>query len=159
MVHKRFVLLAGVLVTLNLVLWLAPQGLALRQVAIAKLFGPKLVRAEVIDRAGGGKTVDWRLDRGVIVSATATSLTLRESDGRQQTIGVGNSTTAAFHGHNLALGKLTPGWRVLVTWQANSTNGLADTVKVESRQKAKGNGNGSLKGGASNSYSPVFHLS
>jgi len=159
MPHKRFALLAGVLVTLNLVLWLAPQGLALRQIALAKLFGPRLVRAEVIDRAGAGKTVDWRLDRGIIVSATATSLTLSEADGRQQTIGVDNSTTVVARGRHLSVGKLARGWRVLVTWQANSTNGLADTVKVEAWHKANGNAKGPLKSGASSSYAPVFHLS
>ncbi len=157
--RKRFALLAGILVTLNLVLWLAPQGLALRQIALSKLFGPKLVRAEIIDRAGAGTTVDWRLDRGIILSVTATDLTLSEADGRQQTIGVDASTQVVVNGRHLALLRLTPGWRVLVTWQANGTNGLADTVKVESRRKAKVKVKNALKVGASYRRPADFHLS
>ena len=157
--HKRFALLAGVLLTLNLVLWLAPPGLALRQAVISKLFGPKLVRAEVIDRAPGGGTVDWRIDRGTIVSATATEVDLLEADGRQQAIGVDGSTQVAFHGRQLSLAKLKPGWRVLVTWQANDTNGLADEVQVEVRRPAKAKLKGLFGQGASQHRSPDFHLS
>ena len=157
--RRRFALLAGILVMLNLVLWLAPQGLALRNVAITKLFGPKLVRAEIIDRAAGGTTVDWRLDRGIVLSVTATELTLSEADGRQQTIGLDDTTQVVVHGRHLPLLKLSPGWRVLVTWQANGTDGLADTVKIESRHKVKLKAKSAPKGGASDLHPPGFHLS
>jgi hypothetical protein len=157
--RKRFALLAGVLVTLNLALWLAPQGLALRKVVIAKLFGPKLVRAEVIDRAAGGTTVDWRVDRGTITTATATEVDLLEADGREQVIGVDDSTQVVFHGRHLALLKLKPGWRVLVTWQANDTNGLADEVKVEARSRAKTSLKSFTGRGPSHRHAADFHLS
>jgi hypothetical protein len=137
MKHKRFALLAGVLVTLNLVLWLAAPGLALRNIAIAKLFGPKLVRAEVLDRGPGGTTVDTRVDRGVVVKVSATEVDLLEVDGREQAIGMDSSTQVSFDGRQLALSKLKTGWLVLVTWSPNDTNGLADQVKVEVRRHAK----------------------
>ena len=41
MFSRRFVLLAGVLVTLNLALWFASPGLALRKALVNQLFGPK----------------------------------------------------------------------------------------------------------------------
>jgi hypothetical protein len=157
--HKRFALLAGVLVALNLVLWLAPQGLALRQAVISKLFGPKLIRAEVIDRAPGGGTIDWRIDRGTIVSATATEIDLLEADGRQQAIGVDASTQVAFHGKPIPLAKLKPGWRIVVTWQANDTNGLADEVQVEVRRHVKARLKGAVGPGASARRPAEFHLS
>lgn len=131
--------LAGVLVALNLVLWLAPPGLALRQIALTKLFGPKLVRAEVIVSTGGTSTADWRVNRGVIVTVSPdlTGVTLREADGRLQTIDLDSSTRVLFRTRILPLLALQPGWRVLVTWPAN---GAADTVQVESRRSGNGLG-------------------
>ena len=41
MFSRRFVLLAGVLVTLNLALWFAAPGLALRKAIVNQLFGPR----------------------------------------------------------------------------------------------------------------------
>ena len=121
---RRFLLLAGVLVTLNLALWLASPGLALRRAVIQQLFGPKLVRAEVIVKNGG----DWRLDRGVIVTATGSQLTLRESDGRIQSIPLSDSTKIVYRGRHFSPIDLAPRWRVLVTWPAN---GAAKWVDVE----------------------------
>ena len=47
----------------------------------AQLFGPRMVRAEVLLLGAGGSTQDFRLDRGVVVSAASGTLTLRESNG------------------------------------------------------------------------------
>ena len=77
MFTRRFALLATVLVTLNVALWFAAPGLAIRQAIVKALFGPKMVRAEVIEKNGA----DWRLDRGVITQVNSTQLTLREFDG------------------------------------------------------------------------------
>jgi hypothetical protein len=125
MVSRRFILLAGVLVALNLVLWFAAPGLALRGAIISELFGPKLIRAEVIERSGG----DWRLDRGVITAVNSTQLTLREADGRIQAIPLSTSTTKVFrYGTRIPVGALAPRWHVLVTWPAT---GAAQSVDVE----------------------------
>ena len=131
---KRFALLAGFLVTLNLALWIAPQGLALRQAVVQQLFGPKLIRADVLDRSGGS-TIDWRIDRGVVVSANATQLVVKEFDGRVQPIPVSGSTHVTGFGRVYPPAALKHGWRVLVTWPAN---GAATSVVVEARGKARG---------------------
>ena len=121
---RRFLLLAGVLVTLNLALWLASPGLALRRAVIQELFGRQMVRAEVLKKNGE----DWRLDRGVIVQVNGIQLTLREADGRVQTIPISGSTKVVRLGHRLPVGSLAPRWHVLVTWPAN---GQAQSVDVE----------------------------
>lgn len=132
---RRFLFLAGVLVVLNLALWLAPQGLALRKVVVAQLFGPKLIRADVVWPNGQ----DWRVDRGVITKVDTTTVTLLEADGRTQSIGLSSETNVFGFGRVFPISALSPGWRVLVTWPAN---GSADSVKVERRAPPSGGSGG-----------------
>lgn len=113
---------------LNLALWLAPAGLALRQAVIQQLFGPKLIRADVLDRSGAGTTIDWRLDRGVVTQVTTSQLTVREADGRVQPIALSLATHFFRLGRKVAPSALTTGWHVLVTWPAN---GAAVSVDLE----------------------------
>jgi hypothetical protein len=124
MFSRRFVLLVGVLVALNLTLWFAAPGLALRRALVLQLFGPKMVRAQVHERSGQ----DWNLDRGVITQVSSTQLTLREFDGRIQPIPLAATTKVIRFGHRLPLGVLAPRWRVLVTWPPV---GAAQSVDVE----------------------------
>jgi len=124
MFTRRFVLLASVLVTLNVALWFAAPGLAIRQAIVKALFGSKMVRAEVIEKNGA----DWRLDRGVITQVSSTQLTLREFDGRIQLIQLADTTKVIRFGHQLPLTVLAPRWHVLVTWPAT---GAAQSVDVE----------------------------
>jgi hypothetical protein len=124
MFSRRFVLLAGVLVTLNLALWFAAPGLALRKAIVQQLFGPKMVRAQVYEKNG----VEWNLDRGVITSVTSSQLTLKEADGRLQQIPLSSTTKVIGQGRRFPLSLLAPGWRVVVTWPAN---GAAQSVDVE----------------------------
>jgi hypothetical protein len=134
MFTRRFVLLAGVLVTLNLVLWFASPGLALRRAVIQQLFGPTMIRAEVVKKGGQ----DWRLDRGVIQSVTSTQLTLKEADGRVQQIPLSPTTVViGLGGHRVPLQVLLPRWRVLVTWPAN---GAAESVDIERIPRRRGPG-------------------
>jgi hypothetical protein len=128
MFSRRFVLLAGVLVTLNLALWFASPGLALRKALVTQLFGPKMIRAEVIDWAGPGTTADMRLDRGVITQVSSTQLTLRERDTKVQSIPLSSATDVIRFGHHLPPSVLAKSWHVVVTWPAN---GAAQTVDVE----------------------------
>jgi hypothetical protein len=132
MARKRFGLLAAVVVALNLFLWLVPAGLAFRQSVIAHLFGPRLVRAEVIDATGGGSTADIRIDRGVVTAQSASQLTLQERDGRVQVIPL-SASTQIFGRRNLR------GWRVLAIWPANGT---ATTVQAEQRVGVTTGGSG-----------------
>ena len=126
MARKRFGLAAVALVALGLVFWLAPAGLAGRGSIVAPLFGPKLVRGEVIVSAGGAATADLRIDRGVVTAQSPTALTLQEADGRVQSIPL--SSTTRIHGR-----RNLQGWRVLVIWAANGT---ASSVQAEARTQA-----------------------
>ena len=125
MFTRRFVLLAATLVSLNVALWFASPGLALRRAVIQELFGPSMIRAEVVQKGGQ----DWRLDRGAIVSVTSTELTLKESDGRVQQIPLSSTTKViGLGGHRVPSVVLIPRWHVLVTWPAN---GAAESVYIE----------------------------
>ena len=126
MFGRRFVLLAGVLVALNLALWLAAPGLALRKAIVNQLLGPKMVRAQVVEKNG----VEWNLDRGVITSVDGTQVTLRESDGRVQQIPLSSSTVVIRFGRLLTPDVLAPHWHVLVTWPATGTAKSVDVERI-----------------------------
>jgi hypothetical protein len=132
MFTRRFVLLAGILVTLNLALWFASPGLALRRAVIQQLFGSRMVRAQVYERNGA----EWNLDRGVITSVSPSQLTLREADGRIQQIPLSATTRViGLGGHRVPVEVLGPRWRVLVTWPAN---GAAQSVDIERVPRERG---------------------
>jgi hypothetical protein len=139
MFTKRFVFLVGILVALNLALFFATPGLALRKALVTQLFGPKMIRAEVIDWAGPGVTpADTRLDRGVITQVNSTQLTLRERDTKVQVIPLSSTTDVIRFGHHLPPSVLGKRWHVVVTWPANG--GPAQTVDVEKVPRGKGSG-------------------
>jgi hypothetical protein len=125
MFSRRFVLLLGVLVAVNVMLWFASPGLALRKAIVNQLFGPNMVRAQVYLRSGQ----NWNLDRGVITQVNATQLTLREYDGRVQQIPIAAGATKVIHlGHRLPLSALARRWHVVVMWPPI---GPAQSVDVE----------------------------
>jgi hypothetical protein len=124
MFSRRFVILAAVLVTVNVVLWFASPGLAIRQAIVSELFGPKMVRAVVIEKGGS----QWQLDRGVITQVSPTQLTLREADTKIQTIPLADTTVVIRLGRHLPLTVLAKRWRVLVTWPSI---GPAQSVDIE----------------------------
>jgi hypothetical protein len=129
--YRRFLLLAATLVALNTTLWLAPGALGLSPSVVSSLFGKAMVRSTVVETSGA----QWNLDRGTVVSATPTQLTIREADigdgGRVQPIQVSSAT--AVNGAAKPVGKLPAGWHVLVLWPA--TGGPAKTVWIEKRGK------------------------
>ena len=122
---RRFVLLAAILVTLNLVLVFAGPGLALRSAIVSQLFGSKMVRLTVLERNGQ----EWNVDRGIITQASSTQITIREFDGRIQQIPVDNTTSVLRLGKPMSVNALAPHWHVLVTWPANGSP--AESVDVE----------------------------
>jgi hypothetical protein len=128
MSRRRWVILAATLVAVNLALWLVPQGLALGRSLVADLFGPRMVRAEVVLVGANGSPQVYRVDRGVIVASTRTTITLSEADGTTQTIPVARGTRVL----GIAVGPrhLPRNVRVLVVYQAN---GPAQTIQVEGR--------------------------
>ena len=134
MFTRRFILLASVLVTLNLTLWFAAPGLALRKAIVQELFGPRMIRAQVYEKNG----VEWNVDRGVITGVTVSQLTLKESDGRIQQIPIASTTKViGLGGHRVPVEVLTPRWRVLVTWPAT---GPAQSVDIERIPRGRGSG-------------------
>jgi hypothetical protein len=130
MSRRRFAILAFALVALNLVLWLAPQGLALRQALVTQLFGARMIRAEVVVRGAGGTPVDYRVDRGVITSVTSATLTLREQDGTTASVALAAETQVTGRPRFTTVAQLRRNLRVLVIHQAN---GPAEVVQVEGR--------------------------
>jgi hypothetical protein len=127
---RRFMFLAVGLVALNLVLWLVPQGLALRQALIAELFGPRMIRAEVVDQGQNGAPLDYLIDRGVITAVTPAGIVLKEADGRIQAIPLGTTTQVAGARRFRTASALRAGLQVLVFRQAN---GPAEAIQVEGR--------------------------
>ena len=138
MFTKRFVFLVGVLVALNAALFFAAPGLALRKALVNQLFGPKMIRAEVIDWAGpGAAPTDTHVDRGVITQVNSTQLTLRERDTRIQVIPLASTTVVIRLGRHLPPSVLGKRWHVVVTWPAS---GPALSVDVEKAPHGKGLG-------------------
>jgi hypothetical protein len=135
-VTRRFVLLAAVLVTLNVVLFFAGPGLALRGAIVSELFGPKMVRLTVLERNGQ----EWNVDRGLITQVKGCTqtdpagvncelVTLREYDGRIQQIPLDSTTDVLRFGRQISESALAPHWRVLITWPADGSP--AQSVDVE----------------------------
>jgi hypothetical protein len=134
MFTRRFVFLAGVLVALNIALFFAAPGLALRKAIINQLFGPNMVRAQVHEKNGQ----DWNLDRGVITRVNATQVTLREADGRIQPIPLASTTKVIHSGHQLALSALARRWRVVVWWPVIGPAVSVDVEKIVPTRAAAG---------------------
>ena len=124
MTRRRFGLLAVALLALNTFLWVAQTGFALPQALIDRFFGPRMIRAEVVVQNATTGVRDFRIDRGMIVTASGESITLRERDGTVVTIQV--AANARINGGS----QLRPGLRVLVVRQANSP---AHLIQVEGR--------------------------
>ena len=122
--RRRFMLLAVALVAVNTFFWVAQGGFALPRAVINQFFGPQMVRAEVLLKNGE----DWRIDRGVVTSATGTSLTLREADGTSVTLEISPTARIQGGGRILSPGQLRKRLRVVVYHQANLP---AEVVQVE----------------------------
>jgi hypothetical protein len=139
MFTRRFVFLAGVLVTLNLALWFAGPGLALRKALVDQLFGPKMIRAQVFDWSGPGTApTQTNLDRGVITQVSSTGLTLRERDLKIQQIPLSSATVVIHLGHRYPATVLAKRWHVVVTWPATGPAVSVDVEKLPPRAKITG---------------------
>jgi hypothetical protein len=138
MFTKRFAFLVGILVALNVALFFAAPGLALRKALVNQLFGPRMIRAEVVTWQGPGiAPADTRLDRGVITQVNSTQVTLRERDTKVQVIPLTSTTDVIRFGHHLPPSVLAKRWHVVVTWAAK---GAALTVDVEKVPRGRASG-------------------
>src|SRR4051794_30179404 len=127
MSRRRFMIVLVTLVAVNSFFWLASGGLALSRAVINQFFGSNLIRAEVLVQSGG-TTEDWRIDRGVIVSISGTTITLREKDGTSVPIPVDPNARVQGPARFAAVSRLRPKLRVILYHQANLP---ADLVQVE----------------------------
>jgi hypothetical protein len=119
MTRRRFAILASGLVALNLFLWLAPPGLALQQGIISQLFGHRMVRAEVIVLGPNGSPVDYRIDRGTVVSSGPGYVTIAEQDGTTQTIPVTRNARVDIGGQRYNASRLPRNLAIVVMREAN----------------------------------------
>jgi hypothetical protein len=134
MFGRRFILLVGVLVALNVSLWFAAPGLAIRRAVVTELFGPKMIRAVAVERGN----IQLNLDRGVITQISSTQLTLLEADTKVQTIPLASTTKVIRLGNQLPLSSLAKRWHVLVTWPATGPAQSVDVEKIPRGHKAPG---------------------
>jgi len=125
---KRFTILAVALVALNVFLWIVPAGMALRQSIVNQLFGPSMIRAEVVVQSGSNGTQDYRIDRGVVTAVTPGQITLREQDGTIQSIPLASTTRMSGLGRLGLQSLLRRPTQVLVVRPAN---GAAISLDVE----------------------------
>jgi hypothetical protein len=111
-VSRRFLALATALVALNLSLWFATASFGLGGSLRALpgfLFGPQLMRAEVVLTDGS----DYLIDRGrLMTNASVDSVTLREADGRVVTIPVSPSAEVTLGARTVPLQRLRRGMLV-----------------------------------------------
>ncbi len=96
------------LLLVNAVLLVAQPALALPQGLEDFLFGPKLVRAQVILQDAGG-VYDYRVDRGRIRNVTPDALALLERDGTVVTIPVAPTAEILFKGRRVPITSLRRG--------------------------------------------------
>ncbi len=105
------------LLAVNAVLLAAQPGLALSRALpnglASYLFGPNLVRAEVLVKDDGALR-DYRIDRGVIRDKGAGSLTLRERDASIVTIAVAPGARISLRGRPASFSALRRGMVVTV---------------------------------------------
>ena len=127
MTRRRFTILAVALVAVNTFFWLASSGFAVTRGLIQDLFGPRLIRAEVVWQAPSGAIQDTEVTRGFVRSVNPAGITLRERDRPSDTIPL--SSTVTVRGLVSSLSQVQRGMRVLVLRSANEP---ADTIVVES---------------------------
>ena len=96
------------LLLVNAVLLAAQPGFALPGPLASYLFGPKLVRADVLVKDGGALHL-YRVDRGTIRNKASGNLELREKDGNLVTIAVSPGAAITVHGRPASYAALRRG--------------------------------------------------
>ena len=114
------------LLAVNAVLLAAQPGFALPGALpnslAGYLFGPKLVRAEVLVKDGGALH-DYRIDRGVVRDKAPGSLTLRERDATVVTIAVAPDASISVNGRSASFSALRRGMVVTVVRDGDAPAG------------------------------------
>jgi len=119
----------AVLVAVNVALFVAQGGLALSSSFVSSLFGPRLVRAEVVALDAGGALHDYRVDRGRLLAVSGQTLTLHERDGTDVSLAVSPAAEVMLNGGRVPLSALRRGMKVLTI-----RDGDAPAQTVEARR-------------------------
>ena len=119
------------LLAVNAVLLAAQPGFALSSSLPGSLgsylFGPKLVRAEVLVKDGGALH-DYRIDRGVIRDKAPGSLTLRERDASVVTIPIAPDASISIRGRAVSFSALRRGMTATVVRDGDAPAGEVRVV-------------------------------
>ena len=119
------------LLAVNAVLLAAQPGFALSSALPGSLgnylFGPRLVRAEVLVKDGGALH-DYRIDRGTIRDKAPGSLTLRERDATVVTIAVASNASISINGRSTSFSALRRGMVATVIRDGDSPAGEVRAV-------------------------------
>jgi hypothetical protein len=128
--RKLLVVLAALL-ALNAVLVGAQLGYALPTSFVAYLFGPKMVRGEIVVKDGGA-VHDYRIDQGRIraVGVGNSVLTLYERDGQLVTVAIAPGARITLGGHVVPLASLKRGMRAITIRDGKAA---AETVQAFKR--------------------------
>ena len=123
---SRAAWVVAALLAVNAVLLAAQPGFALSSSLPRSLgsylFGPKLVRAEVLVKEDGALH-DYRIDRGVIRDKSPGSLTLRERDASVVTIAVAPNASISLNGRSTSFSALRRGMVATVIRDGDSPAG------------------------------------
>lgn len=129
--RRRTVFLAAfaALLALNAVLLLAHSGLAIPGMLSSYLLGPKMVKAEIVLKDGGGLH-DYRIDQGKIRAVGSASLTLYERTGELVVVPVSPGARITLGGRTVSLAALRKGMRA---WTLRQGSGPAETIQAFKR--------------------------
>lgn len=105
-------------------------GFRLPQPLVNYLFGPNMLRTEVVLKLKDALH-DYRVDRGKVRAVTATSLTLKERDGLIVTIPVSATARVQMNGRRVRLAALRRGMEAMTVRDGNDP---ADTVQAPPRK-------------------------
>ena len=118
---------AAALVTLNAALWLAQFGLALP--GLPAIFGPAMIRAEVVTKSGG-VVHEYRIDRGRITGISGRTLTVSERDGTVVQIPVSPTARITLNGAFVGFGALRRGMKVQTMREAEDPAESVDATRI-----------------------------
>jgi hypothetical protein len=111
-VARKWIAVAALALVLNATLWLATTGFGSALDAVQnQLFGSSMVRAEVVVQSSDGLH-DIRVDRGKIVSASNSSISLKEKDNSTVTLSVSPAVSVQLNGVTRQMRALRAGYRV-----------------------------------------------
>jgi hypothetical protein len=127
---RKLLVLVAALLALNAVLVGAQIGYALPGSFVSYLFGPKMVRGEIVVK-DGGVSHDYRIDQGRIraVGVGNSVLTLLERDGQLVSVPVAPGARITLGGRPVPLAAIKRGMRAITVRDGNVAAGTVQVFK------------------------------